>query len=256
MFLSCIVLMIDRIDSVELPIAQLFRDGKTFNKQFLGFKLKSGQQIWLNFGITPIFLDGKLVEVYSTFEDVTQHIIRELDLRKQVTTDTLTGLSNRFNLMAYLSAQYERIVRNPEQTCSVLMLDIDHFKNINDQWGHAAGDLVLVHIAQLMQQATRPYDTVARIGGEEFVVLLPDIERAEAYHLAERIRYLIETSEVKYQRQDIRYTVSIGISSIQAGDHDIGMVLKRADSALYMVKNHGRNGIHACDATDADSNTP
>ena len=126
---------------------------------------------------------------------------------------------------------------------SVLYLDIDHFKSINDTHGHTDGDAILQQLAATCVAVLRPYDMVARLGGEEFAVLLPGSDIAGGAVVAERLRKAISSMRVKGQNKTLQVTVSIGVSQSDPGDADGFETLKRADSALYSAKNAGRDCV-------------
>ena len=158
--------------------------------------------------------------------------------------DGLTGLHNRRYLDNHLGALFaEPSVRRP--ALAALILDIDHFKGINDSYGHEAGDEVLRGFAERVRQHTRPVDVVARYGGEEVVVILPEAGLAEAQAIAERIRERVEAGPFPVQRatRSIPVTVSIGVAVRHADDIDPGAMLRRADLALYRAKAAGRNRV-------------
>jgi diguanylate cyclase (GGDEF)-like protein len=164
-------------------------------------------------------------------------------LRAKATTDELTRLANRRTLFERLAIEYERVQRNPSLRCCLLAIDIDHFKRVNDTWGHAAGDVVLKHVAQTMKQQTRRIDIAARIGGEEFIILLPDTSVENAQALAERIRASVENTRVSAGDHQIAVTISIGLSTINPDDRTDQVALERADLALYAAKHSGRNRV-------------
>lgn len=177
------------------------------------------------------------------FVDVTESHLREQKLQTQATTDTLTGLSNRrfFN-----TAAEEAIINatNTHKPLCVLSLDIDHFKRVNDTFGHDAGDIVLTLVAKLFQGSLNPYDIPARLGGEEFAALLPNTSIEQAHKVAERIRKVIASTPILINdSQTITVTVSIGIAPFKNTDEDIELALKRADEALYQAKDKGRNQV-------------
>jgi diguanylate cyclase (GGDEF)-like protein len=174
--------------------------------------------------------------------------IRELEaskkaLAEQATTDSLTKLKNRrafFENGAKALAMARRYVSD----LSVLLLDIDHFKKINDTYGHAVGDDALIVVAQILIEMSRTEDTVARIGGEEFALLLPDTNRLGTAVLAERIRSAIEREQFITGDKIVPITVSIGIASFGVDPADsIDQLLGVADNRLYLAKNAGRNRI-------------
>jgi diguanylate cyclase (GGDEF)-like protein len=161
-------------------------------------------------------------------------------------TDDLTGLANRRHFLARLAEEQARLQRQDTQRAAVLMLDLDHFKVINDMYGHAAGDAVLRHSAALMRNSLRQIDQVGRIGGEEFAILLSGADPAAAQVFAERLRQKI-AEPVLYESQAIPVTVSIGIAALKAQDATVNAVLHRADAALYRAKAEGRNRVAMAD---------
>jgi len=159
-------------------------------------------------------------------------------------TDKLTGLKNR----RYFQEKLEEQLSNNEKSASpfsLLILDIDHFKKVNDTFGHQVGDEVLAQLAQLLKNQARSLDIVARYGGEEFVVILPETDQNEAKAIAEQLRQAVE--QAKWQTG--RITVSVGIATAIKTDNET-TILQRADKALYASKENGRNQItHSIDLT-------
>lgn len=172
-----------------------------------------------------------------------------LRLYRQATHDPLTGLFNRRALEVHLAkvqawqsdtAGQDSLGNIP---CSILMLDLDHFKRINDSYGHSVGDRVLCQFADLLVRQTRRHDCVARYGGEEFVILLVGSSQARAMEVAERIRCAVEKSEfTDHDGQPIAVTTSIGVSRLEQDEPPL-VALKRADEALYRAKREGRNQV-------------
>ena len=121
------------------------------------------------------------------------------------------------------------------------MIDIDYFKQVNDTYGHAVGDMVLVMVTRHCRQLLRSTDLMARIGGEEFAVLLSETDLEQAYALAERLRAETERQQVVFEGQNVFVTISIGVAQLQLDDSTFDAVLKRADNALYQAKKEGRN---------------
>jgi diguanylate cyclase (GGDEF)-like protein len=163
-------------------------------------------------------------------------------LRKLAETDPLTNLMNRRAFMGAASdamRYYQRYGR----AIATLIVDIDHFKRVNDQHGHAAGDAVIRRIGELIAQTLRETDKVARFGGEEFVVLLREVSEHDAHELAERIRLIIAESAIPFDGKELSVTVSIGCAAITAHDRDVEELIERADRALYAAKGAGRNCI-------------
>lgn len=163
-------------------------------------------------------------------------------LMQMAITDELTGLANRRYFMDRLNSEYDRTKRY-ESKFSLLMIDIDHFKKINDNYGHKAGDLVLIETALKMKKSLRTSDIIGRVGGEEFSVLLPETEIKAALHIAERIRARVSESVVIFDSEELSVTVSIGATQSSPGDLTIDDIFIRADTAMYNAKNEGRNRV-------------
>ncbi|WP_044411788.1 diguanylate cyclase [Thiomicrospira microaerophila] len=158
------------------------------------------------------------------------------DIKKLAETDKLTGLFNRHNTDKLINS-YINQAQLTNQPFSILMIDADHFKRVNDKYGHIAGDKLLVQLSQRVQQQLRKNDTIGRWGGEEFLIICPDIGGAQANKMAERICTQIATSVFEVNAQQ---TVSIGVTQYQPGD-TLDSLISRADNALYLAKKQGRN---------------
>ena len=205
---------------------------------------------------TFFFEDGRVYEVFScplleeqqvvgrlwSFRDVTDRNKAEEKLRILATTDELTGLWNRRYFMQAVEQEIER-GRRYNQVFSILMIDIDHFKKVNDTLGHAVGDMTLKHIASIIINCLRGVDIMGRLGGEEFAILLPSTSLDDAVTLAERLRQAIEKHPADYNGSNIYFTVSIGVTSNNQGTTDVDEILKKADEALYEAKRSGRNRV-------------
>lgn len=159
------------------------------------------------------------------------------DLEMLSTTDALTGLRNRRAFDEKMLDEYQRSTRS-QQPFSLLLIDIDHFKSYNDEFGHQAGDDILGEVARILQYTVRNYDMAARYGGEEFAVILPNTEKTGAMELAERLRRAIERAEWMNRR----ITVSIGVATLVFGQ-SIPVLIEEADRALYTAKEQGRNRV-------------
>lgn len=169
--------------------------------------------------------------------------LMEEKLKKLSNTDALTGLANRRMFFSVLKDCFEQFQENQGMKLSLLMLDIDHFKSINDHYGHATGDEVLVHLAEQFHRTLRPLDLPARIGGEEFTIILREGDHEQAMGIANRLRKNVESSTVTLAGQDVHYTVSIGVAHFEAEDANHNVILERADRALYRAKASGRNAV-------------
>ncbi len=168
---------------------------------------------------------------------------RELGaMRTRAERDALTGLHNRGAFDQVLSAEIARFDRY-HRPFALIMMDIDHFKQVNDQFGHDAGDAVLRHISRIITASLRDVDTAARYGGEEFALLLLETDKAHAVEIAERIRVRIEQTPVAWQGRSIVITSSAGVAAIPARDTDPASVVRVADQLLYEAKRAGRNRV-------------
>ncbi|MET0108765.1 MAG: diguanylate cyclase [Candidatus Thiodiazotropha sp.] len=170
-------------------------------------------------------------------------------LQQYATTDDLTGLANRRELDKVALREFKRATRFTRHL-SVLMLDLDHFKSINDTYGHNVGDSVLRHVADICVGSIRGQDFMARYGGEEFTILLPETDIENSSNLAQRICDQIASMPYQEEQQLIFITVSIGASGIEDGDNDFNDLLNRADKALYEAKKRGRNRVVISSAGD------
>ncbi|MYN02699.1 diguanylate cyclase [Pseudoduganella sp. DS3] len=177
--------------------------------------------------------------------DITERKRLNDELVQLATTDFLTGLPNRREFMARLESEQARLQRDVGGRAAVLMLDIDHFKDINDAHGHDWGDAVLRHLAGLMRDSQRKIDMLGRVGGEEFAILLPGADMEAARTFAERLRQRIADTPLQQQGRSIAITVSIGMAGMVAADRCSDAALVRADHALYRAKRGGRNRVES-----------
>ena len=182
-------------------------------------------------------------ELLGVVQDITEQKELQWKLERQARTDPLTGCANRRHFMELAEHELARARRYAEDV-SVLMLDLDHFKEINDRHGHQAGDLVLQRLVQICQSTLRAEDAVGRLGGEEFAILLPESGLKKAQEVAERLCRAVATAEVPMAgKEPVRFTTSIGVATLAREDANISVVLGRADKALYEAKNTGRNRV-------------
>lgn len=169
-------------------------------------------------------------------------------LETMAITDVLTGIANRGHVMNRGEEEFSRAVRNRKkdprssELCCI-MLDIDHFKQVNDSWGHQAGDRVLREVALRLRQCVRPYDVIGRYGGEEFIVLMPDTTFEQGRFVAERIRTGIHSESICIGAAEVRVSVSLGVSCCHEKDRDFGDLIKKADQGLYKAKEGGRDRV-------------
>lgn len=187
--------------------------------------------------------EGRVSKVVVVSRDITEQKRLEADLREMAATDMLTGLPNRRHFLAQLEQEKARVSRAEEKCAAVLMIDIDHFKVVNDTFGHAAGDHVLRHLSTLMREDLRKIDTLGRLGGEEFAVILPGADSAAAEVFAERLRRQVADTPAVHESWTIPLTISIGVTEIKPLDVTADDALTRADRALYRAKECGRNRV-------------
>lgn len=175
--------------------------------------------------------------------EITARREAEAQLRLMSETDTLTGLNNLRHINEQLETELARYQRYGHEFC-VVMLDIDYFKSVNDNWGHPAGDRVLQQFAQRLTEKTRHTDTLARIGGEEFMILLRNVAIEQAAVIAEGIRQHIESSSFDLGNHHMQpLTASLGVCVVTPESHEVSELFSRADQALYRAKSQGRNRI-------------
>ena len=203
---------------------------------------RDGHEFPVELAIAAVLSEGK-PEFSAFIRDITERKRAEAELREMATTDFLTGLANRRHFIVRMTDELSRIQRHDSLDAAVLMLDLDHFKRINDSYGHATGDAMLKHFAAVMRGEIRKIDLVGRVGGEEFAIILPGEAAQEAQVFAERLRLKVAGTPLLQDGQSIPITVSIGITALQATDPNADAVLLRADEALYRAKENGRNRV-------------
>lgn len=177
-------------------------------------------------------------------------VVRNRSLSDFSSRDTLTGLYNRWYVIEKIDSELNRALRHGSPM-SLLMIDLDHFKRINDTWGHPAGDEVLKSVGKMLRESCRVYDVPGRYGGEEFCIVLPETKPGNTTVVAERIRQRLESTELNCGDASIAVTASIGIAGISAiGEEEMlspAALIDRADRALYSAKSRGRNRIEMWD---------
>jgi len=202
-----------------------------------------GRLLWLQHITLAIVLLTLTTEAMLIFRPMVRRIARYAsDLRRLANIDSLTGTLHRRSFVERAEAEMLRARRAGRPLC-VLMLDIDHFKQVNDTYGHAGGDAALRAVAQTLRGAIRPSDLLGRLGGEEFAVLLPETGPEAALALAERLRAAIAEMSVNFAGLAIRQTISIGCAGGRADEAGLEVLLRDADRALYMAKAAGRNCV-------------
>jgi diguanylate cyclase (GGDEF)-like protein/PAS domain S-box-containing protein len=204
---------------------------------------KDGSTVWIS---TSAFIrlgpDGQPSFIEGMARDVSEHKRMENQLITLSRTDALTGAYSRGYFMDK-SEEVINMMRRYQRPASMMVADMDHFKTINDNYGHHAGDLALKAFTNICRQEIRESDILGRLGGEEFGLMLPETTIQHAQILAERIRKAAETLEITLDDQAIRITVSIGLVELSAEDASLDAVMRRADLAMYRAKAGGRNRV-------------
>ncbi len=196
---------------------------------------------------TRLLSDGLAIYVGFISDQTDVKRVQEL-LQHEANHDFLTGLNNRRYFDEQLFVEIERS-RRSGLPLALLMLDIDHFKGINDTYGHPLGDQVLQLLASELRRQARAGDVLSRYGGEEFMLLMPNASKDSAYRMAERLRIAVERLEINYAGESVRFTISIGLTNLSGTDiFDAEDMLKQADKALYDAKHNGRNRVEVFSA--------
>jgi diguanylate cyclase len=203
-----------------------------------GFEVQPYTSMIQIIGCLPLLVAYPIVVGITTYRLARRVRDQNQLLSEMSRTDGLSGLLNRRYWEEAAAAQFQRC-RSTGQPAAVLMLDIDHFKGINDRHGHPAGDDVIRNVAKILRDSLREHDVPGRYGGEEFGVVLPETAAAGAEVIAERVRRRIEAAALAHP--GIRATVSVGIAEIESHDADYGAWIAHADRALYAAKERGRN---------------
>jgi diguanylate cyclase (GGDEF)-like protein len=198
--------------------------------------------------------DAYSQEDKETLELLASHAVIALEnstlfseVQELAITDSLTKVNNRRRFFDLAEQEFERS-RRYNRPLSLIMLDIDHFKRVNDTYGHAAGDTVLERLAQLCQKSLREVDVFARYGGEEFVILLPETTSQEALLTAERIRQLVARTPIEIASDSLTITISFGIVELDKSCKNVEELLDRSDQAMYASKRNGRNRVSIWDS--------
>lgn len=203
--------------------------------------LEAGADDYLSKPFVPAVLKARLL-TGRRMVDLQQQLIKAREaLRVEATHDSLTGLSNRPAILQALRREMERA--NRERTSlTIAIADIDHFKSVNDTYGHPTGDAVLQEVARRMQASIRPYDLLGRYGGEEFLFVSPGCEEKNALNVAERVRRAVSAREIECEEKKLSVTLSMGVA-IYRGAEDADAIIPGADAALYQAKHRGRNRV-------------
>jgi diguanylate cyclase (GGDEF)-like protein len=227
----------------SLAIYEKNRHGLTLGPSEYRVLRPDGTIIWLRREVEIVRDEaGTPIRLFATEQDITERKAMELELARLATIDPLTGALNRRHFLELAERQLARIRRGREPA-AVVMIDLDHFKRINDTYGHAGGDAVLRRAASLCQSELRPEDIFGRLGGEEFAAVLSGCDHGTARQVVQRLLHGLPGAEVIAGDTAIRITASFGISDLAVDDRSIADALARADRALYEAKGAGRNCV-------------
>ena len=229
----------------DYPVMKVLSSKRPLSNYLTGLIQQKDRPVrWLLVNAFPIkTAAGALDQVIVSFIDITERKKLQQALEEQAQTDPLTGLFNR-RYFQETAAREVAQARRDRAPLSILELDLDHFKRINDRYGHAAGDKVLVAQADIIRQLVRENDIPCRIGGEEFVIIMPGTDAHEAAFAAERLRAKVMAADIQLDNQQVlRWTTSVGVASLEDSDICIEDVIQRADRALYQAKADGRNCV-------------
>lgn len=220
--------------------------------RFKSYRSITGASEWMYQNVTLFPLksvNGKVEHVCIVIYDVTETALDELalnraneELERISRSDTLTGLYNRSAWEELLIAEYKRHLRNGQKG-GLAMIDIDHFRDINERYGHPAGDEVIRTVARLLNELKRVSDIAGRLGGEQFGIVLPDTELDGCLRFAERVRETLENCSVQFEGHTIRFTASIGVALLDKENIGYNLWLDRAEKALLQAKSGGRNRV-------------
>ena len=230
-------------------IARELREGRPIHEKVLNFG-KSGAPYWLDMKIIGLRdTTGAITHFAAIERDVTLDKRRLDELELLADRDALTGIPNRRALLRAISheIQAKKQAGNPASQAKgpcLIFMDVDHFKKINDEHGHAIGDAVLCGIAECLVENVRRIDILGRVGGEEFAVCMPSVDLPEAKALASRLRLAVARTELSTPRGPMRVTMSVGVACFVPGD-DVSALAARADAAMYAAKRAGRNRVRA-----------
>ncbi|WP_348533491.1 diguanylate cyclase [Halomonas sp. 25-S5] len=215
--------------------------GEDFLRQFRYYRA-DGTLLWLEVHASRVLIDGQLIGFVGIVKDITLHREQESLRQWEAEHDPLTGLLNRRGFERRLEEALAAW-RKAETPSALLLFDLDRFKPVNDVGGHALGDTMLRRIAEAVNGVVRVSDHVARQGGDEFAVLLPSCDVDQARRIAESLRGAVAGLSVIHEGHEFRVTMSVGVTTLLAGDTDIQEVIGRADAASYEAKRRGRDGV-------------
>ena len=231
------------VDEKRCILQQTYESGASIQAREILFWHKSGVSIPVECTVYPLTIEDKREGSVVAFRDISERKLLEEELRWQASHDALTKLFNRRHFEEQLTQEVERLKRSKE-TSALLYLDLDRFKYINDTAGHAAGDQLLVEIAQNMTRRQRKSDLLARLGGDEFAIILRNVCRTSVHQVADDFREMLDHYLFVYNGKQYKVNGTIGIALIDGGSESAGEILANADIACHIAKGEGRNRTH------------
>jgi diguanylate cyclase (GGDEF)-like protein/PAS domain S-box-containing protein len=237
-----LLILPEDIEESQISLQQLLSHRVPLLQMERRILCKGGSVIWVDLRATVFRSPVGDVAGIVIITDITDRKKLENELKQLAITDSLTGANNRRQFMERGQIEMLRAKRY-NRPMALLMIDIDHFKRINDNYGHGVGDMVLKALVKQCQSVLRETDIFGRIGGEEFAAVLVETKPEKGIQVAERIRTTLEKTNMKTESGRIRITISIGLTGLKESDQDLDSIVKRADRAMYKAKNAGRNKV-------------
>jgi diguanylate cyclase len=234
---------------IEDPVLQAHPEHQAICDSLAELQAQAEQvaEMTRNTGVIPTAAYSDFMNTVLAFASAVRQL--QNDTWNQLANiDPLTGLGNRRAMWRKLRIEYERQGRN-HHACCIAMLDLDFFKEVNDSWGHSAGDMVLKTVASMLTASVRTYDTVFRLGGDEFLLCLPSTDLRAAWAIIERLRLKVSVRPIGLKDgTTIKASLSVGIAPLEQ-ESDVEAALERADAALYQAKRSGRNRVYVWNAS-------
>ncbi|HNC69959.1 MAG TPA: diguanylate cyclase, partial [Pseudomonadales bacterium] len=244
-------------DGTPYPVGQCriydaFRTGVASRTQVESLWRADGTTLSVEYSSHPLRVGDKILGAVLVFRDVTEAQARATRLAWQASHDALTGLVNRREFEIRLANAIDS-ARSKGDAHALCYLDLDHFKAVNDNCGHAAGDELLRHVSQLLHQRLRQRDTLARLGGDEFGVLLEHCPVGKAVEIARELCAVVRELRFTWEGHEFRIGASIGVAPIDSSVRDVATLMSAADAACYAAKAAGRGRVHLVDETVAQA---
>jgi diguanylate cyclase len=219
---------------------EIVKENDQIEREIFSFKDSAGEKIWVEMSIIRIDDPEAMVHYEGIITDVSERKLNEFDLLKKTQVDALTSAYQRDYFMSLLEEEIEH-VKYKDYESVFAIYDFDNFKDVNDEYGHPAGDMVLIKITELVKNLLNKDSHLGRIGGEEFGLILSNYDSNSLEVVLEKIRKTVEEEVITYKDIKLNVTISIGVTRIWKND-SMFSVYRRADKGLYIVKNRGKNG--------------